>query len=285
MAFKNIVTDFASGLCTGVFIDETGSPGLAETPSHLHPSRKSWVAVIVPANQIVEVMEEFPKALAELSDSFGGAKEFHSKDIYRGNGPFREVPIDDRLNLFRFFVYQFQQYSFPILIQTLHPDSTAVDRLGKQFPEKLGPFDLTNYSDLALFLLIIRIKSFLLKNMPGVPARLCIDAGRFEAGAKIPIPGLDPPFKAGEIFSADSSSLHPIQLADFAGFVLNRTQLLLGKEKLKYIDKELLQLIQPMTGNFVNMEWLECGRGQWPPISESELISFLMQAHASQELD
>ncbi|MEM3489059.1 MAG: DUF3800 domain-containing protein, partial [Nitrososphaerota archaeon] len=54
-------------------------------------------------------------------------------------------------------------------------------------------------------------------------------------------------FANGLICFARSPSIPPIQLADFAAFALNRTQLLLGKEKLSPLDKRLLEILSSIT--------------------------------------
>lgn len=77
--------------CFGVFIDDTGSPGMPNTPAKLHPDRKSWVAVIVPPDQVQPVSAALKEALDALRCDLG-VNEFHFKDIYAGKGPFRSVP-------------------------------------------------------------------------------------------------------------------------------------------------------------------------------------------------
>ena len=55
------------------------------------------------------------------------------------------------------------------------------------------------------------------------------------------------------IFFIDSK-LHPgIQLADFAAFVINRQQILMGKEKLNEKDVTFMYSIQPMIPLFKNI--------------------------------
>jgi len=54
----------------GVFIDDTGSPGLINQ-GKLHSHRKTWVGVIIPPWQITEVLEQFPQAIQELDRSIG----------------------------------------------------------------------------------------------------------------------------------------------------------------------------------------------------------------------
>lgn len=46
----------------------------------------------------------------------------------------------------------------------------------------------------------------------------------------------------------------PIQLADFAAFVMNRWQLLRVKDSLSDLDKTLLEIISPIAANFVNID-------------------------------
>jgi len=80
---QDFVDQQRAGRIHGVFIDDTGSPGLQNTPNNLHPSRKSWVAVVVPKEQIAEVWDQFPGALSEFTQ-ITGATEFHFTDIYTG---------------------------------------------------------------------------------------------------------------------------------------------------------------------------------------------------------
>ena len=62
----NFAQELKSGLHYGVFIDDTGSPGL-KTPG-LNSQRKSWVAVLVAPSQIAEVMYQIPRALSFLQE-------------------------------------------------------------------------------------------------------------------------------------------------------------------------------------------------------------------------
>ena len=50
--YQDFVDEQQGGQVHGVFVDDTGSPGLRDTPGHLHPERKSWVAVVVPRSEI-----------------------------------------------------------------------------------------------------------------------------------------------------------------------------------------------------------------------------------------
>ena len=238
----------------GVFVDDTGSPGLRNTPAHLHPSRKSWVAVVVPKVHIGEVWGQFPRALSELKKTVR-ASEFHFADIYMKRREFRDVPLSTRLGVFRFMAYIFDTYRFPVFVQTLDPDSLKDIRRRADFPDRLGPFNLQKHEDLALFFLLLRVKRHLEQTYSGSDtlARVFVDEGFKKAGVAIQIPPLKTVFADGLICFARSDSILPLQLADFAAFCLNRTQLLLGKERLSELDKSLLRIIEPLAWNYQNI--------------------------------
>src|SRR5882672_7224986 len=100
--YQDFLDDLARGIHHGVFIDDTGSPGLATGSSRLHPERSSWVAVIVPRSDMREVLEQFPDALGELS-RLAPSTEFHFGDIFAGRRKFGDgLPIAVRLALFEF---------------------------------------------------------------------------------------------------------------------------------------------------------------------------------------
>lgn len=256
----NPVNDLLTGSYYGVFIDDTGSPGLASTPANLHPERKTWVGVVVKPHQMPEVLHQFPQALNGLYE-FTGAKEFHFADIYAGKGEFKDVDFQIRLSLFEFMVDIFCEYDFPIYVQTFDPNTLSTLRSARprDFPENVGMFDMTKQNDVALLLLIMRIKWFIEKDRSNANslAYVFADEGYKKNGMAIEIPSWKSVFKDGCIYFARSSDYHPLQLADFAAFVLNRSQLLIGKQELNERDKQLLTIIEPLCNNFRNISKIE----------------------------
>jgi hypothetical protein len=106
----NIAKELKSGRHYGVFIDDTGSPGL-KTPG-LDEQRKSWVAVFVAPSRIAEVMDEMPKALAFLSELGLNNPEFHFTNIWAGRGEFEKLSLQERLAIFGFMAHIFTAYRF-----------------------------------------------------------------------------------------------------------------------------------------------------------------------------
>jgi hypothetical protein len=150
LRYQDMIDEQRAGNVHGVFIDDTGSPGLKETPGNLHPNRKTWVAVVIPKDQISEVWKLMPKALKVL-DAKAGAGEFHFTDIYGGTRQFKGIPLKERLEIFAFMAEVFQYYQFPTFVQTFDPVSAQELRNRGDFPKQLGPFNLEKHEDLALF--------------------------------------------------------------------------------------------------------------------------------------
>lgn len=269
LRYQDFLDDLARGMHHGVFIDDTGSPGLATPSPRLHPERSSWVAVIVPRANIREVLEQFPGALGELA-RLAPSSEFHFADIYAGRNEYDGLPIAVRLALFEFMATIFRVYRFPIIVQTLDPLSLGEIRRRGKFPDSIGPFNLTRPTDAALFFLLLQVKWYLNEQMEPGPARVFIDEGYKSNGIALHFPTFEEAFADGLACFAKSSNIHPIQLADFAAFCMNRTQLLLAKDKLSDLDKSLLTILSPIAWNYVNIERRSVPLDEWSSLSDGE---------------
>ncbi len=249
----NLATELRSGRHYGVFIDDTGSPGLL-TPG-LHAQRKSWVAVIIPPHQIIEVMDQIPQALSFLQELGLRDPELHFTEIWGGRGEFSKLDMQQRLSIFRFMAYIFTTYKFQVLVQTFDPINMVEIQNSTNWPESFGPLKFSNHEDLALIFALLRVRLHL-KGIEDGNATACVvvDEGRLNSGASIVLPGLDPTFCAGAILFASSKLVHPIQLADFAAFVMNRWQLLRVKDNLNELDKTFLEIVSPVTECFINID-------------------------------
>lgn len=255
--FQDYFNEMSQGEVFGIFIDDTGSPGITDAPLNFHPERKTWVAVIVPPSQIAEVMQQMPQALDELRHLVG-ADEFHFTEIYSGKKQFKNIDLQVRLGLFEFMAYIFSAYGFPVIVQTFDPETLEDVRLrsGSQFPDSISPFNFSKCEDLALFILLLRLKWYIkeTETYPSTKARVFIDEGFKNNGIAIRIPTFDDVFADGQICFAKSSSIYPIQLADFAAFSLNRVQLLGGREHRSPLDTRLLEILSPVAFNYINIE-------------------------------
>jgi hypothetical protein len=200
-------------------------------------------------------MDQLPGALSFLRELGLKDPEFHFTDIWAGKGEFCKLNLQQRLGLFRFMAHIFAKYRFSVLVQTFDPDNATDIRNRGEWPETLGPLKFSDHGDLALILALLRVRMHL-KAIEGGNATACVvvDEGRLSSGAAIILPGLAPTFFAGAVLFASSRLVHPIQLADFAAFVMNRWQLLRVKDSLTQLDKTLLEIVSPIADTFINID-------------------------------
>ena len=191
--FQDYVDELARGDVYGIFIDDTGSPGIQGAPENFHPERKTWVAIVIPPSQIGEVMEQMPQALDELHNTMG-AEEFHFTDIYSGKKQFKDVDLQVRLSFFEFMAHIFSAYNFPIIVQTFDPETLADvrSRSKGQIPDSIPHFDFTQCNDLALFFLLSRLKMYMQETttFPNIKARVFIDEGFKKKRIRHPNPNM-----------------------------------------------------------------------------------------------
>ena len=94
-----------------------------------------------------------------------------------------------------------------------------------------------------------------------------VDEGMFKPGVGIQIARFEPEFREGLVCFADSDSIHPLQLADFAAFGLNRMQLILGKNQLSDIDRRFTKIYSGVAWNYLNLKKTIIGpNDEWKPI-------------------
>jgi hypothetical protein len=197
-----------------------------------------------------EVLSQLPQAIATLCE-LTGATEFHFAHIYQGKREFKGVDLSVRLALFGFMSRIFQMYQFPVFVQTFDPISLDAIKVSGGFPDRCGPFDLSSPAETALLFLLLRVKWFLEEKAE--TARVFVDEGYKKDGTALLIPTFASVFADGLVCFARSNSVLPIQMADFAGFALNREQLLVGKNPLNALDVGLLEILAPVVQNFWNI--------------------------------
>jgi hypothetical protein len=244
--YQDFLNELSEGNQYGIFIDDTGSPGLQT--KRLHPERSSWIGVVISPHDMPEVLQQMPRATGFISEELG-ASEFHFTDIWSGRKEFKEVEWGVRFGIFQFMTEIFAQYKFPIYVQTFDPVTLEKVRtqLGERtdFFEKLKLFNFRKPKDAALFfLLFLHLRNHIKKERVSdkIKARVFVDEGFKPNGCTIQSKIFENEFADGMICFASSKTIFPIQLADFAAFMLNKSQLLLEKENKTDRDIQLLQL-------------------------------------------
>jgi hypothetical protein len=253
--YSDFIRDFHAGKNGAVFVDDSGSPGLAYTSDTYRENYKSWVAVIVSRDQISEVYKQLPCAIDGLREFVPRAREFHFTDIYGARKEFKGIDANVRLAIFRFMAFVFCEHKFPIIVQTLSPDFLSRFPIILEFPKKLGPLQMNRHGDAALMVLLMRIRHKLLTVFRDeAPVRIFVDEGILKNGQGFVIPPLSNVFCDGAVLFASSKTVLPIQLADFAAFTLNRWKILTGKSDLNEFDKEFIRIVTPVAELYSDLE-------------------------------
>lgn len=249
-----VLQKLLSGSSFGVFIDDTGSPGDPNTPAGLHPYRKSWVAVVLSPAQVHTVATELNEAVEALRSDLG-VTEFHFVEIYSGKGPFREVSLKERIIIFQMFANLFYIHELPIYVQTFDPETHGALAAGlPQIPKIASCFDLHCHEDAALWVLLVRVRDHILaqRTTNDLRAMVFIDEGLKKSASIVEVDVLDDVFLDGLLYFAASSTSPLLQLADFAAFCLNRSQIIARKDRRSDFDIAFLRVLQPMVREYRN---------------------------------
>jgi hypothetical protein len=224
-----------------VFIDDTGSQGQRQNLAHMPDDRFSWVAVVVPPLQGANVFQQMDNCIQYIGEAFG-ADELHFNEIMSGKKAWKGIGLDQRLSVFQAFSHILTQEGFPLLNQTLWHGNDAIAKLASEFPRFDGK-SVDNPKFCSLLLLLLKVRMFLRKK-GWSNAHVVVDEGVQKAGSSMKLDGLAPLFHEGEVYFASSNTIQPLQLADFAAFSLNRSQVLTAKKDLKWADIMFLEAVQ-----------------------------------------
>lgn len=240
----------------GIYIDDTGTPGVKPPSKFLHTRRKSWAAVLIPESEAKNVGEELSSILEDLNKVYG-LSELHFTEIYSGKGKYRkEISFEERFGLIDKIVTILKSYKLPILYQTTSPESLKDNKSIYVFPEKCGFLDLSNHEHASLYLLLRRVRNFMSGNPTLFPNPLpvFVDEGIVKAGTVKDIPDISEFFLNGQINFDKSHRIPFLQLADFAAFAIGKSQWLQAKGNLKQNEIKFLDMVSPNNLWVVNLD-------------------------------
>lgn len=253
--------DFAHELHGGewfcVFVDDTGVPGSSGF-KYLPHDRRSWVAVIAAPGRLLDLFDSYQRILAPWL-ARTNAKELHFSDVFGGRRHFKEIPESERFTLIEEMVRLFSSHALEVVIQSIRPSEIDPMREALGLPERLPGFKFDKPVDLALFLLLVRVLAHLSERCKERERALVfVDEGwkRRNTAVTFPWPVFDH-FADRTIYFGASHEFPLIQLADFVGAALTRSQLLLGKAHFNEWDRRLLTCIQPFVATFSGVRSLE----------------------------
>ncbi|MDI7268895.1 MAG: DUF3800 domain-containing protein [Myxococcota bacterium] len=263
--YADLLKEIASGSAWSVFVDDTGPAGCSASPETLPPDRRTYVSVVLSPEDGRTLMEQMPGFLQELR-SVTGASELHCSDLYAGKGELARTPLAVRLAALEAMAEIFAQHRFPVLVQSV--DSASAKELIRAFGSLERsprlPFRFDHFEDIALFVVLLRTRWYLKERAsPDAGAIVFVDEGWKPNGIALRIGPWSPMFKYGCIFFGRSEDIVGLQLADFAGFILTRSQLLLGKTDLSPLDLAVLEIGRRLC--FVNLNTVEFSLAETAP--------------------
>jgi len=227
----------------GIFIDDSGNPGIQTENMYDSIDHKSWYAVILTAEQRIEA-HSFMAALIKENFDFYGAKEFHFTDIFSGVKEYKGVPLAIRMEIFEHFAMIFRDMKYPILHMTM--TSADYERSKIMLPEGkhlIDGFDMSRHEDLTLCYLLLRCHYFLkTKSIGFPPIEVVIDAGRQKDGSTQRMNEFRSDFIDREIRYVASEKEPMLQLADYVAFCLNRAYWLQNKSESTDLDIAWLEI-------------------------------------------
>lgn len=214
-----------------IYVDDSGNPGVDSGSEFLPSSRKSWTAVIVPSAIAGVVQTAMDIFLAGVRDEFG-VEELHFTNIYSGEGPWKSVPVHRRAEMIGIMADLMDRLSLPIVHQTVsnftlldHPDFRR-SLEGK----RVGDWNLEDISHFGLLLLCSQV-SKQIRTMRDespqdfkLPLPLYVDEGVMSAGGKRKLPNWRDVIEGPKACFRRSIDVPGIQLADFAAFIITRSQ-------------------------------------------------------------
>ncbi|CAX26985.1 protein of unknown function [Methylorubrum extorquens DM4] len=189
----------------------------------------------VVANDVQTALAIF---LAGVRAEFG-AEELHFTEIYSGEGPWKAVAVEKRAEMFGLMARLMDTFGLPIVHQTVS-DYTLLDHpnLSRSLKgQRVGDWDLEDKSHLGLLMLCSQVSKHI-RAMKGdnprafaLPFALYIDEGVMSAGGERKFPNWSDVIEGPKACFRKSCDVPGIQLADFAAFVITRSQWAVVKRK------------------------------------------------------
>lgn len=232
-----------------IVIDDTGSPGNASQSTMLKSDRYSLTAVLIHSSRIAILERKIRTIILDVQKKHPDVKELHFTDIINRRFAFSILSSEEVLGIFTTVTQLLAKEEFYIFHQTMTPRTFYENGMEEILP-LIDPARKTiDYLTLD-FLCTTRIKPFIESQKLENLFEIVIDEGIVKKGNKIPLPFLrsvmtDFPYASSE--SSENNVL--LQIADFYAFVINRTQMLMIKEKVSDFDKSILKIIQPAFKN------------------------------------
>lgn len=228
-------------MATYIYIDDTGNAQHRSGFKYDTSKSASWCAIILNEKQYDSAVKFMNIMSNELQKQLE-MDEFHFADIFSGKGKYRNV--ENRLDIFKDFSRFSALEQYIVILQSFGEDDYKRNKLEKT-STVIDGFKLYEYSDFALFILLLRIKYYLSSNPSYTkPYKIVIDEGRYKNNSYQDCLIFGDLLDNKKILYKSSKEEKLLQLADFTAYTLNRCTWLNMKDKdnISYYDKEFLKI-------------------------------------------
>lgn len=215
-------------LTGAIYFDDSGNPGAQSGSDFLPSSRKAWTAVIVPSPVAEKVQEGMEIFLNGVRGEFG-VDELHFTEIFSGKGLWKKVAVDERAKIIEFMSRLIWAFDLPIVHQSVS-EFTRADHPITARPFRSGDWDTADLSHFGLLLLCSEVSRHLRELRDHgpenfkLPFALYADEGILPAGRDRALPNWADVIEGPHVRFRNSVDVPGLQLADFAAFIINRTQ-------------------------------------------------------------
>ncbi|MBY3101305.1 DUF3800 domain-containing protein [Rhizobium laguerreae] len=241
-----------------IYVDDSGNPGAESGSDFLPSARKSWTAVIVPSVIAAHVQAGMDIFLNGVRGEFGVA-ELHFTEIFSNKGAWRRVSVERRAEVINLMADVMAKLGLPIVHQTV-ADFTMLDHAKRLIEGRTGDWDLEDISHLGLLMLCSGVSRHI-RTMAGdspddfnLPFPLYMDEGIMPAGGQRTLPNWGDVIEGPKACFRNSADVAGLQLADFAAFVINRSQWISATRTLGPISPAEDVILRAAAGlNIVNL--------------------------------
>lgn len=226
-------------MATFIYIDDTGNAQHRSDFKYDTSMSASWCAILLNEKQHLSALNFMSRELKELYRQLE-LDEFHFADIFSGKGIYRHV--ENRLDFFKEFSAFSSLEQYVVLFQSFAEDDYERLKI-KKTHATIDGFKLYDYSDFALYNLLLQIGRFLYTNSDYTkPCKIVIDEGRCKNNSYQNCSILGNILENGKILYKSSKEEPLLQLADFTAYTLNHCNWLDMKNSLNEYDKKFLKI-------------------------------------------
>lgn len=165
-----------------------------------------------------------------------GVEELHFTEIFSGKGLWKEVAVDERARIIEVMSRLIWTFDLPIVHQSVS-EFTRADHPITARPFRSGEWDTADLSHFGLLLLCSEVSKHLreLRSLgpdnSKLPFALYADEGILPAGRDRALPNWADVIEGPHIRFRNSADIAGLQLADFAAFIINRSQWIAATRK------------------------------------------------------